>query len=226
MSKNGTTDFTFGGKGVAMSNVDTISEATKKEAIRAFNEANKKAEDAYRANIDAQIAKSNEAKKKAEELEIMPVGPYIMFKLYTENPYEQILQTDSGLILPAFDGKELSRETGQMEKDQKAVEIGHVIEVGPEVVNIQPGDDIMLRAGMMLPVPFLRQGFWVTGQNNVLVVINKGLTKRFEEYKLSKQEGEWVDLSKIPGGLGKTLDERINKWLEYKKKGVMIVNSN
>lgn len=188
MSKNGTTNYTFGGKGVAMSNVETISEATKKEAIRAYNEANKKAEDAYRANIDAQIAKSNEAKRKAEDLEIMPVGPYIMFKLYTENPYEQILQTDSGLILPAFDGKEMSRETGRMEKDQRIVEIGHVIEVGPDVVNIKPGDDIMLRAGMLTPVPFLRQGFWVTGQNNVLVVINKGLTQRFEEYKATKNE--------------------------------------
>ena len=186
MNKSGTMDYTFGGKGVAMSNVDTISEATKKEAIKAFNEANKKAEDAYKAHIDAEIAKSNENKKRAEDLEIMPVGSYIMFKLYTENPYEQIIQTDSGLILPAFDGMEMSRETGKLEKDQKAIEIGHVIEVGPEVVNIKPGDDIMLRAGMLLPVPFLRQGFWVTGQNNVLVVINKGLTQRFEEYKQSK----------------------------------------
>ena len=33
-------------------------------------------------------------------------------QLYNENPYEQITQTDSGLILPAFDGKEFSRETG------------------------------------------------------------------------------------------------------------------
>lgn len=186
MNNGGRMDYTFGGKAVAMSNVDTIEEATRKEAIKAFNEANKKAEDAYRANIDAQIAKSNENKKKAEDLEIMPVGSYIMFKLYTENPYEQIIQTDSGLILPAFDGMEMSRETGKLEKDQKAIEIGHVIEVGPEVVNIKSGDDIMLRAGMLLPVPFLRQGFWVTGQNNVLVVINKGLTQRFEEYKQSK----------------------------------------
>lgn len=219
MSKSGTTDFTFGGKGVAM--FDTISEATKKEAIKAFNEANKKAEDAYRANIDAQIAKSNEAKKKAEDLEIMPVGSYVMFKLYTENPYEQILQTDSGLILPAFDGKELSRETGQMEKDQKAIEIGHVIEVGPDVVNIKPGDDIMLRAGMLLPVPFLRQGFWVTGQNNVLIVINKGLKDRFETYKAFKDE-PWLDLSKIPSCYGKDIAERVENYIKMKKKGVVI----
>lgn len=187
MRKSGKMDYTFGGNGVAMS--DSISEIAKKEAIKAFNEANKKAEEAYKANIDARIAKSNEAKKRAEELEIMPVGPYIMFKLYDENPYEQILQTDSGLILPAFDGLEMSRETGQLEKNEKAVEIAHVIDVGPDVVNIQAGDDIMIRAGMMLPIPFLRQGFWVTGQNNVLVVINKGLSQRFNEYKNEKKNG-------------------------------------
>lgn len=183
---NGQMNYVMGGNSVAMSGAETISEMTKKEAVREFNEANKKAEDAYRKNIDAQIAKSNENKKKAEDLEIMPVGPYILFKLYTENPYEQIIQTDSGLILPSFDGRELTKETGQLEKQPKAVEIGHVIEVGPEVVNIKPGDDIMLRAGMILPVPFLRQGFWITGQNNVLVVINKGLTDRFDEYKNKK----------------------------------------
>lgn len=184
--KNGQMNYVMGGNSIAMSGTQSISDLAKKEAIKAFNEANKKVEDTYRKNIDAQIAKSNENKKRAEDLEIMPVSSYILFKLYTENPYEQILQTDSGLILPSFDGKELTRETGQLEKQPKAIEIGHVIEVGPEVVNIKPGDDIMLRAGMMLPVPFLRQGFWVTGQNNVLVVINKGLTERFEEYKNSK----------------------------------------
>lgn len=186
--ENGQMNYFMGGNSISMSGVDTISEATKKEAIKAFNEANKKVEDVYRENIDKQIAKSNENKKRAEELEIMPVGPYILFKLYSENPYEQILQTDSGLILPAFDGKEFSRESGKMEKQPKAVEIGYVIEVGPDVVNIEPGDDIMLRAGMMLPVPFLRQGFWTTGQNNVLVVINKGLKERMENYKKTKNE--------------------------------------
>lgn len=175
------------GTGVSMAGVDTIEEATKKEAIRAFNEANKKQEDLYRKNIEEQIAKSNENKKRAEDLEIMPYGPYLLIKLYSENPYEQITQTDSGLIIPGFDGKEFSKETGQMEKQQKVVEVAHVIEVGPEVVGIQPGDDIIFRAGMMNPVPFLRQGFWTTGQNNVLVVINKGLTERFEALKASRK---------------------------------------
>ena len=65
---NGQMNYVMGGNSVAMSGAETISEMTKKEAVRAFNEANKKAEDAYRKNIDAQIAKSNENKKKAEKL--------------------------------------------------------------------------------------------------------------------------------------------------------------
>lgn len=185
--ENGQMNYVMGGNSISMAGTDSISDLTRKEAIKEFNKANKKAEDAYRKNIDEQIAKSNENKKRAEDLEIIPSGPYILVKLYNENPYEQIIQTDSGLILPAFDGKEFSRETGQMEKQEKAIEIAHVIEVGPDVVNIQPGDDLFIRAGMLLPVPFLRQGFWVTGQNNVLVIINKGLTKRMEEYKNNKK---------------------------------------
>lgn len=178
------------GSGVSMAGVDTIQEATRKAAVEAFNKANKETEDLYRKNIDAMIAKSNENKKRAEDLEIMPTGIYILVKLYSENPYEQIIQTDSGLILPGFDGREMSKETGQLEKQQKVIEIGHVIEVGPEVVNIKPGDDIMFRAGMQTPIPFLRQGFWITGQNNVFVVINKDLTKRFAEYKEAKAKSQ------------------------------------
>ena len=131
--ENGQMNYVMGGNSISMAGTDSISDLTRKEAIKEFNKANKKAEDAYRKNIDEQIAKSNENKKRAEDLEIVPSGPYILVKLYNENPYEQITQTDSGLILPAFDGKEFSRETGQMEKQEKAVEIAHVIEVGPDV---------------------------------------------------------------------------------------------
>lgn len=223
--ENGQMNYVMGGNSISMAGTDSISDLTRKEAIKEFNKANKKAEDAYRKNIDKQIAKSNENKKRAEDLEIVPSGPYILVKLYNENPYEQITQTDSGLILPAFDGKEFSRETGQMEKQEKAIEIAHVIEVGPDVVNIQPGDDLFIRAGMLLPVPFLRQGFWVTGQNNVLVIINKGLTKRMEEYKNNKKDLEYIDISKLPNELGNTLEKRINKYLELKKNGIALIEN-
>ena len=86
--ENGQMNYVMGGNSISMAGTDSISDLTRKEAIKEFNKANKKAEDAYRKNIDEQIAKSNENKKRAEDLEIIPSGPYILVKLYNENPYE------------------------------------------------------------------------------------------------------------------------------------------
>ena len=79
--ENGQMNYVMGGNSISMAGTDSISDLTRKEAIKEFNKANKKAEDAYRKNIDEQIAKSNENKKRAEDLEIVPSGPYILVKL-------------------------------------------------------------------------------------------------------------------------------------------------
>ena len=60
--ENGQMNYVMGGNSISMAGTDSISDLTRKEAIKEFNKANKKAEDAYRKNIDEQIAKSNENK--------------------------------------------------------------------------------------------------------------------------------------------------------------------
>lgn len=142
----------------------------------------------YKDNIERQLEESEKIKENAKVLEIMPVGGYVLFRLYNSNPYEIIEETKGGLILSTYNGMERTKETGEMEKQPRAVEIGQVVEVGPGVVDVRPGDDIFLRGGVMIPVPFLRQGFWVTGQNNILVVVNKGLTERFKKQDDGKQD--------------------------------------
>lgn len=61
--ENGQMNYVMGGNSISMAGTDSISDLTRKEAIKEFNKANKKAEDAYRKNIDEQIAKSNENKR-------------------------------------------------------------------------------------------------------------------------------------------------------------------
>lgn len=36
----------------------------------------------------------------------------------------------------------------------------------------------------------------------------------------------WVDLADIPEALGDTIEQRINRYIELKKKGIIIVNSS
>lgn len=47
----------------------------------------------------------------------------------------------------------------------------------------------------------------------------EGTVKEMRETFL---QGEWVDLSTIPVCLGNDPVERLEKWLEYKKKGVTL----
>lgn len=51
----------------------------------------------------------------------------------------------------------------------------------------------------------------------------EGTVKEMREIFL---QGEWVDLSTIPTCLGNDPAERLEKWLEYKKKGVMLYENN
>lgn len=51
----------------------------------------------------------------------------------------------------------------------------------------------------------------------------EGTVKEMRETFL---QGEWVDLSTIPVCLGNDPVERLEKWLEYKKKGVMLYENN
>ena len=51
----------------------------------------------------------------------------------------------------------------------------------------------------------------------------EGTVKEMRETFL---QGEWVDLSMIPACLGNDPVERLEKWLEYKKKGVMLYENN
>ena len=63
--ENGQMNYVMGGNSISMAGTDSISDLTRKEAIKEFNKANKKAEDAYRKNIDEQ--KLNLMKIKREQ---------------------------------------------------------------------------------------------------------------------------------------------------------------
>ena len=180
---NGQMNLIGGGNAISFAGTDTIEEATRKLAAEQFNAKQKQVEEAKRAQIEEQIREATKNKERAETLEIAPLGAYILVKLYDQNPYDTLKVSDSGLILPSFEGRVFDKESGTEKTLDKVTEIAHVIEVGPDVTYVREGDDIMFRAGGQSPIPFLRQGFWVIHQNNVLVTINEGLQARFAEIK-------------------------------------------
>lgn len=47
-----------------------------------------------------------------------------------------------------------------------------------------------------------------------------------EEMKRFLPNGPWVDLSTLPSLLGDTVSERLEKFLEYKDRGILLVESD
>lgn len=47
-----------------------------------------------------------------------------------------------------------------------------------------------------------------------------------KEMKDTFLQGEWIDIATIPEFLGEDAPTRLAKWLEYKKNGVKIYDSN
>ena len=61
-----------------------------------------------------------------------------------------------------------------------------VIEVGPMVKYVKPGDVVYYREACQVPVPFFGQGLYVVSEHQIHVVINAGVKERFE--KINKEE--------------------------------------
>lgn len=180
MKQSGKMDLMMGEDAVAMG-VNNITAQEKAQAIKAHNDATNKITKTFNDNIEKELARSRQIKEEAKNLEILPTNGYVLVRIYDKNPWEQVKMTESGLIIPGYDGTYKSHETGEDETEQLAIRFAEVLAVGPEVKYIKEGDDIIFRNHTQLPAPFLGQSLWVVGQNNIIVTINEGLSERFKK---------------------------------------------
>ena len=76
-----------------------------------------------------------------------------------------------------------STDTGEWEEERQFIVTGTVIDVGPECKYLAEGDVIFYRVDTAVPVPFFKQGLVSLSENQVISVINEGLTERFNKVK-------------------------------------------
>ena len=129
---------------------------------------------------------ANTINDNVENIEIMPIGSYLLVKPFSENPFQRIVRdSKSGLILDLGGQKPEYKNTdnGKIEEEESFIIVAVVQEVGPECKYIKPGDTIMYTKPSAVPVPFYKQGLALVNEMRALVVINEGLTKRFNELK-------------------------------------------
>lgn len=183
MAKNGKMNLVGGMDAWSMNHAQTLTEMEREAAVKMHNDAIDAKTQALNERVKTELEKAKEITDKVQSMEIMPCGNYIMVKPYAKNPYEKIEITDSGLVIPEFDGKFMNPDTGEEDIKENFACQGTVIAVGPLVKWIAEGDDVFYRRAQAVPVPFFKQGFEVVPETCVQAVINEGISARWDNIK-------------------------------------------
>lgn len=159
-------------------NIDTL---IKKERANKFNSQ----VDAYKEALEENNKKTEQAQNEVqydiEKAELKPMFSRIIVKPLAHNPFQKVqmrgsLIVDAGGYTPHA---ELNPISGQYEEQKEFIVTGCVVEVGPETKYLKEGDVIYYRRDTVVPVPFFKQGLVSLAENQVIAVVNEGLTERF-----------------------------------------------
>lgn len=159
-------------------NIDTL---IKKEKANKFNSQ----VDAYKEALEENNKKTEQAQNEVqydiEKAELKPMFSRIIVKPLAHNPFQKV-QIKGSLIVDAggyTPHAELNPISGQYEEQKEFIVTGCVVEVGPETKYLKEGDVVYYRRDTVVPVPFFKQGLVSLSENQVIAVVNEGLTERF-----------------------------------------------
>lgn len=159
-------------------NLDTL---ISKEKANKFNAQ----VEAYNEALDSNNEKTTKAQEELtydiEKAELKPMFSRIIVKPLAHNPFQKIevrgsLIVDAGGYTPHA---EFNPVSGKYEEQKEFIVTGCVIEVGPETKYLKEGDVVYYRRDTVVPVPFFKQGLVSLSENQVIAVVNEGLTERF-----------------------------------------------
>ena len=155
----------------------------------------------------------NQLSLNPENLEIMPIGNYVLIKEFSTNPFQRMVKNSTGLIVDMGGAAPVFKNTdsGEVEEEEAFILTGAVQEVGPECKWLKPGDAVFYTKPSMVPIPFYRAGLVLVNETRILAVVNESLNERFEQIK-KEQNPEWINVNNLPEILGDTIEERIKKY--------------
>ncbi len=148
-----------------------------------FNQAVEEKVQEYTDKISKTMKTSEQILEKQNVIDLMPIGSYILVKPYDENPYNKIVVNESGLTLDAgLQPTFKNPDSGEDEFLNNVMKVGTVMEVGPEVKYVIPGDDVYFKKSNMVPIPFFKTGLIVLHEAGIMVVLNEKVSKRWEKH--------------------------------------------
>ena len=174
-------------EGIRMNMADnqSIEEMIDREKAVKFNDQVDKYIEKFdkHANILKEYAES--FNENMNSIEIKPMFARILVKPFEQNPFQKIKRSDSGIIIdiggmaPTYKNS----DTGEWEEERQFIVTGTVVDCGPDVKYLNQGDVVFYRVDTSVPVPFFKQGLVSLAENQIIAVVNEGLTDRFNEKK-------------------------------------------
>ena len=167
-------------------NGEEADKTLRREAASRFNTQVDEYVDKFNKHAENLGEYAKSIKENMHNLEIKAVYNYALVKPFEENPFQRIVVSkNSGLIVDLGGAKPQFKnpDNGQVEEEENFIHVGTVIDAGPKCEYLKEGDVIMWTKTSEVPVPFFRQGLVLVNEQRVIVVINEGLTERFENNK-------------------------------------------
>lgn len=170
------------GRTLQMTSDQDLKQIAEREARSKFNAEVEKYNEDFNNQQKVLAEATAKLSEKIEHIECKPLFEKIHVVPYATNPFQKMkkeggLIIDTGGLIP----EDFSHETGKMEKEEPYIIVGNVVEVGPEVKYIKPGDTVMYIRPNQIPVPLYSTGIMCISERSIVAVINDGLNKRFNE---------------------------------------------
>lgn len=169
----------------AMNNQPTLEEMANKQQAEKFNDKVEEYIEKFDKHSELLKQYTESVKENMNSIEIKPMGTRVLIKPFAQNPFQQIKMNESGIIydlggmVPSYK----STDTGEWEEEKQTIGTGTVYDVGPECKYLQEGDVVFYQIAAGVPVPFFKQGLVTIAEQQVISVVNEGLTERFNKVK-------------------------------------------
>ena len=162
-------------------NEQSIDKVIQKERTNKFNDELEQYSTKLEENNKTLEEAQNQVAYDINKVEIKPMYQRVILKPFKVNPFQK-MEVKGGIIVDAggyTPHAELNPMSGKYEEQKEFIVTGYVVEVGPETKYLKEGDVIYYRRDTVVPVPFFKQGLVSLAENQVIAVVNEGLTERF-----------------------------------------------
>ena len=137
----------------------------------------KDSEELQKKLLEAEKQTQKELEQKIENgLELLPLGNKLVMLPYPRNPYRKIID---GSIIVEYNGEFWNPDSGENDTMKELVACAKIIEVGPDCKYLKVGDDVFYDTRTTYPIPFMKQGYILTSEPQILCVMNNKLKERF-----------------------------------------------